>query len=177
MAAESAAALSVLSRLPELHTLELIDLGPAEISALASGRLFSRLSRLVLYRVEFGDESGAKSLASAPLPNLTALEIVGDQGPKSLDADICTLARSPLFERLKSLHASDGRITEAGIRAVAGSPAARTLQSLDVGGNAFGTDGLMTVAQPGTFPGLTTLRLGVAGIESRRTSPRDVARF
>jgi hypothetical protein len=131
----------------------------------------------VLFQIDFGDENGARALSSASFPNLSVLEISGDQGPKAFDEYVQTLARSPLFERLKSLRVSDGRVTDDGIRAIATSPAAKILRSLDVGTNAFGEEGLMTIAEPEAFPNLTTLRLGTAGIESRNTTPEAVARF
>jgi uncharacterized protein (TIGR02996 family) len=173
---ESASALSELSQLKDLHTLELVAERHAEVSFLANGRHFPSLARLVLQRVEFGDD-GANHLAAVTLPNLTALNIIGHQGRNSLDEDIATLACSPLFEHLTSLEASHGRITEVGIKAIASSPSSKSLRFLDVGTNAFGTVGLMTIAKPETFPNLTTLHVGTAGIESRRTRPEIVAQF
>jgi hypothetical protein len=94
-----------------------------------------------------------------------------------MDADIFVLANSPLFEGLRWLEVSDARLTGAGIKSIARSPAAKTLQFLNVEGNEFVKSGLDTIAKPGTFPNLTALHLGVAGIGSRRALPEDVAQF
>jgi uncharacterized protein (TIGR02996 family) len=161
--------LTGLGKLPELHTLDLPELAPRAVSALATGK-FPALARL-MYNGPLGVKF-AMVLAKARFPALAAFE-ASDGGAKN--DSLAELLKANWFARLRVLDLSNNAIGDRGVKALAAHPVARTLRVLKLGDNPFGRDGLDTIAQPDTFPALTTLNL--CSFLKQKGKPAELAAF
>jgi uncharacterized protein (TIGR02996 family) len=157
-----------LGRLPDLHTLDLVELAVAAVPALAAGK-FPALARL-----DYGGPLGlkhARALAGAKFPALTVFAGAGGAKNDSVSA----LLKAKWFARLRVLDLADNAIGDGGVKALAAHPVAKTLRVLRLGNNAFGRGGLAALAADGAFPELTTLSLH--SHHTRRAKPADLAAF
>ncbi len=164
-----AAALPGLSRLPDLHTLELRDFQPEGAPPLA-GCAFPSLARLDLSSCALGP-AGVAALASASIPQLAILQLCHD-GLRN--GEVATLAAASWWPGVRSLDLSTNAIGDKGVTALAASPAAPGLRVLRLRNNPFGKVGLSAFTNP-AFPNLTTLDLG--STLKRKATAEDVARF
>jgi uncharacterized protein (TIGR02996 family) len=189
--------LRALSSSPHLGGLRHLNLygcsiGPEGVRALTSGPGLSRLTSLELWSNDLGPSGAAILAESVHLGSLRELRLgwnsIGDAGVASLagasglpslrdltvsyanltDASLEALAGSPLLARLTSLDlGTNQRITVDGVRALASSPGAASLQRLAVPCNYLGDPLLEVLAASPHLSGLTSLQLESNGVTSR----------
>ena len=162
--AAATAMLAGLGGLPELHTLDMPTLTAGAVGALAAGE-FPALARLI-----YGGPltaKYAKVLTRAAFPALAVFEAAAD----AKNGDLIELLKAGWFGQLRVLDLADNKIGDAGVKALAAHPVARTLRVLKLGDNAFGKGGLAAIA--GAFPALTTLDIG--SYHKRKGTPAELA--
>lgn len=153
----------VLSRLPQLHTLE----SPRPDWVANSGG-FESLGALHLQR---GERSMATALAASTFPKLACLTL----GCGMRNDDLAALCSADWFANLRVLSLARNEIGDKGIMTLTKNPSAAELRILRLGDNKFGKQGLTMLAKESTFPRLTTLDL--ASEYKRKVSADDVSRF
>ncbi len=158
-----------LGRLPDLHTLELPDLDPGAVPALAAGK-FSRLGRLVLGCPI--DQATAQALAAGKFPRLAVLQA---RHCSMKDDALITLTEARWFPRLRVLDLTANHIGDPGVAALAGGPVAKALRILRLTYNPLGKGAFKALARPGAFGQLTTLEL--YSNDQRKGPQPDLAAF
>ena len=155
------AAIPVLAKLPNLHSLTLWEVTKEVLAAIAGATKYPTVSRLCFHTyTTFKD--GLRELAKVKFPNLKVLEIhqgSGDPEDRLTGKDITILANSSLFDRLTVFAAPKNAIGDRGFRAIAETPSAKTLRVLRMGNNPLGMKSLALIGETVAFPRLTTLDL------------------
>ncbi len=158
-----------LGRLPNLHTLELPDLDPGAVPALAAGK-FSRLGRLVLGCPI--DQATAQALSAGKFPRLAVLQA---KHCSMKDEALLALTEARWFRRLRVLDLTANRIGDQGVAALAAGPVAKSLRFLGLQYNELGKGAFKALARPGAFAQLTTLEL--YSTHKRKGAQPDLAAF
>lgn len=164
-------AVTGLAGLPDLHTLESMNLPGEALAAFGQAGLFAALGRLSLHALPLRGR-GAEVFSRARMPRLAVLGLTAGE---LRNDDMKVLAASPLFAGLHDLALSTNELGDRGIAALAASPCAATLRILRLGDNSFGKKGLQTLARPGAFPRIATLDLKSS--VKRRATVADVTTF
>jgi uncharacterized protein (TIGR02996 family) len=145
-----------LGELPELHTLELGQPAPSALAALAAGR-FPALARIEYWGPL--DPALMRALARGKFPALACFEASNFSGPGLTDAGLRALLQADWFGRLHALDLAYTGLGDKAIRALSVHPVTRTLRSLKLNDNAFGSPGLAALLRRAAFPVLTVLDL------------------
>jgi uncharacterized protein (TIGR02996 family) len=128
------------------------------LNQLLASRFLRRLTRLVLYGQQLGDQGLIRLLAQGPtvLPSLESLAVEGD----SISSDaIATFAESRWASRLKELSFADNPIGVEGARILSEARSPGVLEKLSLGGCQIGNGGATAIADSARFKSLTSLSL------------------